>query len=216
MSDPSLARAALQSWDAHAAAWDASVGLDGNLYWKALQEPCLGRLLGDRLATVPSCRALELSTGNGIGARRLAAAGAQVTATDGSEGMLEGARGDAGGRIGFEKLDVTDDADFAPFVERAAANGGFDVVLMNMSMHDVATLEPLAKHLPQLLTKDGMFVAQLLHPVFMTSTYSKSLDLSFDPVTGERVIVRGKLIKEYLSVKPFGLTLDATHSAPLV
>ncbi len=35
-------------------------------------------------------------------------------------------------------------------------NGGFDIILMNMSMHDVATLEPLAKYLPKLLKKDGM------------------------------------------------------------
>lgn len=35
-------------------------------------------------------------------------------------------------------------------------NGGFDIILMNMSMHDVATLEPLAKHIPKLLNKDGM------------------------------------------------------------
>lgn len=34
--------------------------------------------------------------------------------------------------------------------------GGFDIILMNMSMHDVATLEPLAKHIPKLLNKDGM------------------------------------------------------------
>lgn len=56
----------------------------------------------------------------------------------------------------------------------------------------------------------------MLHPVFMTPTHSKSLDLSFDPATGERVIVRGKLIKEYLNVKPFNLTLDTKQPKPMV
>ncbi|KAJ6789377.1 hypothetical protein PWT90_00930 [Aphanocladium album] len=223
MSDHTLSHVALQTWEANAATWNESVGLDGNIYWKALQEPCLERLLAERLlaerlAARNPCQALELSMGNGIGARWLAARGAQVTATDGSVGMIEGARsrGDAGGRIAFSKLDVTDEADFIPFVEQAGRNGGFDVILMNMSMHDVATLEPLAKHLPKLLKADGMFVAQLLHPVFMTSTYSKALDLSFDPATGARVIIRGKTIKEYLRVKPFNVTIDERMDTPLL
>ncbi|XWW93933.1 hypothetical protein V2A60_001872 [Cordyceps javanica] len=235
MSHRNLSRAALQTWEASAAAWNESVGRDGNLYWRALQAPCLDRLLADRLDAHHSrgggggggggggtaCRALELSTGNGIGARWLAARGAHVTATDGSAGMLEGARshGDADGRITYGKLDVTEEADFVSLITgQAGASDGFDIILMNMSMHDVATLEPLAKYLPQLLKRDGIlcgFVAQLLHPIFMTSTHSKSLQLSFDPATGERVVVRGKLVKEYLHVEPFNLTFDGKRSTPL-
>ncbi|TQW00832.1 methyltransferase type 11 [Cordyceps javanica] len=224
MSHRNLSRAALQTWEASAAAWNESVGRDGNLYWKALQAPCLDRLLADHLDAHrnrgggTACRALELSTGNGIGARWLAARGAHVTATDGSAGMLEGARshGDADGRITYGKLDVTEEADFVSLITgQAGASDGFDIILMNMSMHDVATLEPLAKYLPQLLKTDGMFVAQLLHPIFMTSTHSKSLQLSFNPATGERVVVRGKLVKEYLHVEPFNLTFDGKRSTPL-
>lgn len=127
MSDNTLAQTSLQAWDANAAVWNESVGLDGNIYWHALQEPCIARLLADRLAAHTTagtpCRALELSTGNGIGARWLAARGADVTATDGSVGMIEGARsrGDAGGRITFGTLDVTDEAGFLPFVAQADA-----------------------------------------------------------------------------------------------
>lgn len=126
MSDSSLAQAALQTWEANSAFYNESVGADGNLYWKALQQPCLDRFLGQRLAGHDGSKllqALELSTGNGIGARWLAARGAEVTATDGSVGMIDGARsrGDADGRITFGKLDVTSDADFAPYTEKAAA-----------------------------------------------------------------------------------------------
>lgn len=35
-------------------------------------------------------------------------------------------------------------------------HGGYDIILMNMSIHDIATLEPLAAQLPKLLKKDGM------------------------------------------------------------
>jgi len=36
--------------------------------------------------------------------------------------------------------------------------GGFDIVLTNMAIMDIATLEPLANALPGLLAKDGMYV----------------------------------------------------------
>ena len=115
------------AWNDNAGFWDAVLGDDGDLFWQALQEPCLGRLLGDRLASHRAqetpCRALDLSTGNGLCARWLAARGALVTATDVSEAFLEQAqeRCAADGRITFGKLDVTDEADFEPFVEQAAA-----------------------------------------------------------------------------------------------
>lgn len=34
--------------------------------------------------------------------------------------------------------------------------GGFNVILMNMAIMDVATLEPLVKALPLLLAEDGV------------------------------------------------------------
>lgn len=34
--------------------------------------------------------------------------------------------------------------------------GGYDVILMNMAIQDVPTLEPLVEALPKLLKKDGM------------------------------------------------------------
>lgn len=126
MSDANLSQAALKTWDANAVFWNETVGVEGNIYWQALQEPCLGRLLSERLASHDKeknpCLALELSTGNGIGARWLAARGAHVTATDGSVGMVEQARtrGDADGRISFGKLDVTDEADFKSYIDQAA------------------------------------------------------------------------------------------------
>ncbi len=123
MSDPSLAPAALETWQVNAKVWDENHGVDGGKYWKVLQEPCLERLLGPRLAA-GQCHALELSTGNGICARWLAARGAKVTATDGSSQMIERAKGhgDGGGLIDFAgTVDVTVEGDYAPFVERGAA-----------------------------------------------------------------------------------------------
>lgn len=45
-------------------------------------------------------------------------------------------------------------------------------------------------------------MATLLHPVFMTSTYSRTVEVTFDPQTGDQIITRSKSIREYLHVKP--------------
>lgn len=110
--------------------WDESIGKDGNKYWRILQEPSLGRLLGDRLrdpALGGKVKALDLATGNGLCARWLAAQGADVLATDGSENMLERVRAyvaaagedseNKGRIIAVRKLDVTSPADFEALVE---------------------------------------------------------------------------------------------------
>ncbi|KAL7911877.1 S-adenosyl-L-methionine-dependent methyltransferase [Trichoderma velutinum] len=206
MSAPHLSKEALSTWEVNAEFWNSGVGEHGNKYWKQLQEPSLQRLLGPSLSK-QGCTALELATGNGLCARWLADNGAaSIIATDGTFGMLEQAKkyenADRDGKISFSKLDVTDANDFGLLVEKAAEIGGFDIILMNMAIMDVATLDPLADALPKLLKKDGVFVATILHPVFFTSTYSRNIEITFDPLTGEQHIIRGKIIKEYLHVKP--------------
>jgi hypothetical protein len=46
------------------------------------------------------------------------------------------------------------------------------------------------------------FVATLLHPVFFTSNAARNIEVRFDPVTGECEVIRGKIIREYMSVPP--------------
>jgi hypothetical protein len=98
-------------------------------------------------------------------AQKLNGAGS-VVATDGAGAMLELARGHESG-VGSEsegggegeggrrvlKVDVTSERDLDGLVEE---EGRFDVVLMNMAMMDVATLEPLARTLRNLLAVDGV------------------------------------------------------------
>ncbi|KAM0463068.1 hypothetical protein ACHAPV_003194 [Trichoderma viride] len=206
MSTPHLRQEALSLWETNASLWNTGIGEHGNKYWKRLQEPSLRRLLGPSLSK-PGCAALELATGNGLCARWLADNGAaSVIATDGTFNMLEEAKShldaDRAGKITFRKLDVTDANDFVPLVEKAAEIGGFDIVLMNMAIMDVATLDPLADALLKLLNKDGVFVATLLHPAFFTSTHSRNLDIKINPRTGDQEIILSKVVHEYLHVEP--------------
>lgn len=89
-----------------------------------------------------------------------------VTATDGSDVMLSRARAWAAEHaevtpqqrnIRFEKLDLTLPDDFLPFYGTATPAGKpFDVILMNMVIMDVPTLEPLVAALPHMLAVGGV------------------------------------------------------------
>jgi hypothetical protein len=46
------------------------------------------------------------------------------------------------------------------------------------------------------------FVATLLHPAFVTNNAERNITVRYDPVTGEQEIIRGRFIKEYMSVPP--------------
>ncbi len=121
MSTTDVAKESLDSWSVNATHWDELMGEDGNLYWNILQKPCLGRFFAAHLK--PGCRALDISTGNGLCARWLASHGASVLATDGTLEMINIARERAppGADISFQKLDVTEPADFTALLESPAA-----------------------------------------------------------------------------------------------
>ena len=124
MSASNLNQEVLSVWEKNAEFWDSGIGKEGNIYWKRLQKPSLERLLGPALGK-RDCAALELATGNGLGARWLADSGASsIIATDGTLNMLELAKrhldSHQAGKISFRKLDVTVEGDFAPLVEKAA------------------------------------------------------------------------------------------------
>ena len=168
----------VDSWEANAEHWDETMGSEGNKYWQLLELPYLKKMVH----ITPGCKALDLATGNGLCARWLASEGASVVATDGSENMLEVARRrtlpEQAGKIVYQKLDVTKSVDFEalldsesavstahPMGSRIRCNGatnrrtqreGFDIVVMNMAIMDVETLDPLAAALPRLLKKDGV------------------------------------------------------------
>jgi 2-polyprenyl-3-methyl-5-hydroxy-6-metoxy-1,4-benzoquinol methylase len=119
-------REAVGLWDVNAEFWNQMVGLEGNKYWKRLQEPSLQRLLGPHLEAADAPRrALDLACGNGLCTRWLASHGeavGEIWATDGSQPMVDQAKsyGSANGRISFQKLDVTVAEDFIRLQETAA------------------------------------------------------------------------------------------------
>ncbi|KAI1108281.1 S-adenosyl-L-methionine-dependent methyltransferase [Nemania sp. NC0429] len=194
------------SWKTNAAYWDDGIGQHGNNYWKRLQQPAL-----ERMISFPSsgtdARVLELATGNGLVARWLASKGASVLATDIHTEMLElAARRETPehtGSISYLQLDVTDPLALDEFAEQNATSGGFDAIVMNMAIMDVATIEPLAAALPKLLKKGGIFVATLSHPVFVTSGARRNIQIVDSGPNALSEVIRSKTIENYLDVPPY-------------
>jgi SAM-dependent methyltransferase len=146
------------TWDANAAFWDEKMG-EGNDYVNLLQWPAILRLLEPQ----PDQCILDIATGNGLTARRLAALGVQVTAFDFSAELVKLARANKGNNplITYHVIDATDESTLLSLGEHS-----FDSALCNMALFDMADIEPLFHALPKLLKPGGFFVFTLTHPAF--------------------------------------------------
>jgi ubiquinone/menaquinone biosynthesis C-methylase UbiE len=147
-----------RAWDANAAFWDEKMG-EGNDFVNVLQWPAIVRLLDPK----PGQKILDIATGNGLTARRLAALGAEVQASDFSAELIRIARSkpNPSNRITYQVLDATDEPALLALGEQA-----FDSALCNMALFDMADIEPLFHTLPRLLKPGGIFVFTLTHPAF--------------------------------------------------
>jgi SAM-dependent methyltransferase len=152
------------AWDHNAAFWDERMG-EGNDFLDKLVWPAAERLLGLRAKE----RVLDVACGNGVTSRRLARAGARVTAIDFSAEMIAHARA-RGSDIDYRVVDATDG-------EALRALGTFDAALCNMAFMDMAEIAPLLNALPSLLSPGGRFVFSVLHPAFNNPWTSQTAEL---------------------------------------
>ncbi len=161
------------SWDAIAGFWDDQMEA-GNTWQRSLIQPAMERLLELRAGE----RVLEIACGNGEFARRMAELGASVLATDFSKGMLERARA-RGGEIEYRLADATDEAELRALGEAAS----FDVVVCNMALMDMASIEPFASVSARLLRRSGRLVFSVSHPAFNGGQVVQTIERAF--VDGE-------------------------------
>jgi SAM-dependent methyltransferase len=179
-----------QAWNANAAFWDEKMG-EGNDFVNVLQWPAILRLLDPQ----PGQHILDVATGNGLAARRLAACGAQVVAFDFSAELIKKAQDRTGPDmpVTYYILDATDESSLLATLGSPRASDTsnppnpldasgtsdpsetptpsispalFDSALCNMALFDIANIEPLFHVLPSLLKSGGTFVFSIKHPAF--------------------------------------------------
>jgi 2-polyprenyl-3-methyl-5-hydroxy-6-metoxy-1,4-benzoquinol methylase len=162
-------------WTRLAPWWDAALG-EGNDFQLQLIMPATDRLLAPR----PGDRVLDVACGNGNYARRLARAGARVTAFDIAPGFVDAARRrttPADGDVTYHTADATDEASMLSL----AAPHTFDAAVCSMALMDLPTLDPLLHALGTLLKPAGRFVFSIPHPCFNTAHTRMTADLQADP-----------------------------------
>ena len=163
MNDPNdISR---NAWDANAENWDERMGEHGNDFFNSLCWPVLESFLGLTPPARPASKFLDIACGNGLTSRRLASAGAQVTAFDFSANLisLAGSRSNPDGKINYQVLDATDETRLLDALTPLAP---FDCALSNMALFDMPQIEPLFRALRRLLKPNGVFVFSLMHPAF--------------------------------------------------
>ena len=183
-----------EQWNEKAEFWDSLHGQDGNEFSRVIVEPSVQRLLQLRQGE----RVVDAACGSGVIARRLASWGADVTAFDFSERLIELAR--SRGREGdplieYVVADATDEAAVAK-----SGEGTFDAVVCTMALMDMPVVTPLYRAAQRLLRPGGRFVFVTAHPVFDSA----------NPIrVAERIDHAGQTVRRY------GLRLDQyLHVAP--
>jgi 2-polyprenyl-3-methyl-5-hydroxy-6-metoxy-1,4-benzoquinol methylase len=181
-------------WNQKAEFWDNLHGDEGNRFHRELVSPAVERLLNLQAGE----KVLDVACGSGVMARRLAAFGAKVTATDFSSALIERAkmRGQASSEpIQYHVVDATDENALLTLGE-----GQFDAIVCTMAMMDMPVIAPLYRAVSRLLSDDGRFVFANMHPAFNSNNpvfFAESADDN-----GTIVVTNGVKIKAYLDMPP--------------
>jgi 2-polyprenyl-3-methyl-5-hydroxy-6-metoxy-1,4-benzoquinol methylase len=212
---PEMQSDARGRWDALAEWWDDKIG-EGNRTQDELLEPNQLRLLELK----PGQRVLDIACGAGRFARRMAAAGALVTAFDQSERFVARAKQRSKGAAGKIEYHVINAADEA--AARRLGEKSFDAAVCTMALMDMPEIEPLARWLPHTLKPGGRFVFSVTHPVFNSGTAGVVGEYDFDsraefgvkvtnylrPFTFEGIGVIGQPVKQHYFHRPTEMLLN--------
>jgi SAM-dependent methyltransferase len=206
-----------KAWDVNAVFWDQKMG-EGNDFVNLLEWPSILRLLDPQDG---QC-ILDIATGNGLTARRLAAIGSRVVAFDFSDELIKLARTHSphSSLINYQVLDATDEAALLSLGEYA-----FDSALCNMALFDMAEIRPLFHALPRLIKPGGVFVFTLTHPAFnnascvhlaeemddegdIKTVYSVKISRYMTPTQARGLAIRGQPVAQFYFERPLQYYLN--------
>lgn len=131
-----------KTWDLYAPVYERAMRADKRVY----------RYMYDRIPQVIAGKeVLEIATGPGLLAKRVAGAAKRMTATDYSEGMIvQAKKGKYPQNLTFEVADAT----ALPYKENS-----FDVVLIANALHIMPKPEKALSEIDRVLRPDGILIA---------------------------------------------------------
>jgi ubiquinone/menaquinone biosynthesis C-methylase UbiE len=194
MNNDQLNTTGRDQWNDKAEFWDNLHGDAGNRFHRTLVSPAVEKLL----ALQAGERVLDIACGSGQMARRLAELGAQVTAVDFSQALIDKAqaRGQSGGEpIVYGVADATSETELA-----ALGEGGFDAAVCTMALMDMPVIAPLYRAVHRLLRDGGRLVVATSHPAFNSNNpifYGENADDN-----GKIILTTGVKIRAYLDIPP--------------
>lgn len=176
-------------WNKKASFWDQLHGDEGNTFHRELVSPAVEDLLQLKAGE----KILDIACGNGTMARRLALLGANVTAVDFSDELIELARKRGGTNIDYNVVDATDE-------DALTRIGSFDAIICTMALMDIPTISPLFRAVAQMLVPGGRFVFVTAHPCFNSTNPSFLAEMSDED--GEIKIQHSLKISSYFGIPP--------------
>ncbi len=146
-----------EQWESNAEAFSGLIDGEGTPHHRKILNPCVEALLGD----VVGKKLLDAGSGEGYLARYYAKKGADVTAIDFSQRLIETSEQMS------EKEGVTVDyrVDNVCYIE-SVPNVEFDIVLSNLVLLNVPCFDDAINEFHRVMKVGGILVFSIVHPAF--------------------------------------------------
>ncbi len=142
------------AWNAEAERWVAWARHETDSYWRFHRDAFLELL-------PPSCRTLDLGSGEGRLPRDLRARGYAVVGVDASEALLAHARA----------ADPDGDYRAADASALPVADGSFELVTAFMSLHDIDDMPGAIREAARVLVPGGVLCMAIVHPLASAGSF---------------------------------------------
>ena len=150
------------SWNTNAEFWDHAMGNDLNDYHRQVVRPAVMEFLGN----ITGESILDIACGNGSFSALLSRMGADVTAIDYSDRLIDIAKKRwKESNVEFLVCDAADEESILSLGEHR-----FTKAVSTMALMDISDIKPMVKALSKVLKYNGLFVFATQHPCFVTLT----------------------------------------------
>ena len=146
-----------EQWESNAEAFSGLIDGAGTPHHRKILNPCVERLLGE----VKGKKLLDAGCGEGYLARYYAKKGADVTAIDLSQRLIETSEQ----LTDSEGVTIDYRVDNVCYIE-SVPNVEFDVILSNLVLLNVPSLDDAIKEFQRVLKIGGILVFSIVHPAF--------------------------------------------------